>query len=45
MPQKTATRWDNFAYTPRSDGYLYLALSVVFFSVGTVFIAGHRKAK
>jgi len=40
----TLTKWDNFAYTPRGDGYLYLGLSVVFFSVGTSFIIS-RKAK
>jgi hypothetical protein len=41
----TLTRWDNFVYTPRSNGYLYLALSLVFFSLGTVFMTSHHKAK
>ena len=40
----TLARWDNFEYTPRSYGYFYLALSVVFILVGTSFIVS-RKAK
>ena len=39
------TGWDNFANRPRSDAYLDLALSVVFFSVGAVFMASRRKAR
>jgi hypothetical protein len=39
------TGWDNFANQPRSAGYTNLALSVVFFSVGYIFMASYRKAK
>ena len=36
--------WDSFANRPRGDAYLNLGLSVVFFSVGTVFMPRPHKA-
>ena len=40
------TGWDNFANQPRSYGYFDVAASIVFFSVGTVFLTTrHRSAK
>jgi len=39
------TGWGNLANQPRSNGYFALGESLVFFSVGAVFKASHRKAK
>jgi len=39
------TGWGNLTNQPRSNGYFALGESLVFFSVGAVFQAIHRKAK
>jgi hypothetical protein len=41
----TLAGWDSFANQPPGSASFNLAESVVFFSVGFVFNASHRKAK